>query len=234
MQKQNPFVIIKQRESSLKKLIASSIFFLSAFVGVFYISNQFESNIEQASRRDPAAIRKSYDFSTLNGSALNSAARARLLEGATVTQQKDFIGIEFGHFVVKSAQGQKTFACQEYNQIQMIFEADGFAVSGERPQMTVIAPCQMSQNDINKIEVIRIPVASIVSEKVGDGDFTFNQGQNITVQFAYMPDQWPVQWHLKSLNLKNDSQNVSELMIEQNEIRQIIGKPLILDWSLTR
>lgn len=57
--------------------------------------------------RDPAAIKRVYDFSNLQGSALSIATKQRLISGAKVLYEDSSVGIELGHFVVKGGEGEK-------------------------------------------------------------------------------------------------------------------------------
>ena len=101
--------------------LASLIFFFGLGLYVCVFGNRSIADlpsIDVASNlvtRDPAAIRRTYDFSMLNGSALESAAKMRILSGAKVVRGNSEVGIELGHFVVKGEDGQKTLACQRYS-----------------------------------------------------------------------------------------------------------------------
>jgi len=181
-----------------------------------------------AGSRDPAAIRKSYDFSELDGLALSQATKQRLIAGAKLLKEPSQVGVELGHFVVRKGSGEKMFACNKYEDVILEFEGDGMAVAGQKPMMEVEGECEISA-DINRISPLWIPVAKILGEPVAEGEFDFRDGRPIKVKFANVADQWPVAWVLKSVRLQAPSGE--SLKIEGDELRQYIPKPMVLEFQ---
>jgi hypothetical protein len=188
----------------------------------------FMNSMSSGVARDPAAIRRTYDFSGLDGSALAKAQKMRLLSGAKVVREKSDVGVELGHFVLKGEGGEKTFACQKYEKVSMTFAGDGSAINGELPRMEVEGLCEMSA-DINSISPLWIPVAKILGEPVADGEFSFMEGRPISVRFANVSDQWPKMWQLQSVRLFNGTKD--EVVIQGHELRDILAKPLLVEWK---
>ena len=213
------------------------VFFFFLFViGIFITksSPQFPRSVEQSSKsasRDPAAIRRVYDFSQLDGSALDQASKQRLVTGAKVYKSPEEIGIELGHFVVKGADGQKTFACQKYSQIILEFEGDGTASNGEKPTMEVEGTCEISSADVNSISPLWIPVAKILGEPVADGEFDFRDGHPVKVRFANVFQDWPSEWRLKGVKLINQDDPDKEVSIVDKEIRQFMDHPFVVNFK---
>lgn len=205
------------------------------FVGVLISWNSKQFPMEAAytvvpkTSRDPAAIKKVYDFSHLEGSALNFAAKQRLLDGAKVIHDKQDIGVELGHFVIRGPEGQKVFACQRYSQVILSFEGDGVAVAGELPQMEVEGDCEISA-DINSIAAVWIPVSRIIGEPVADGEFDFREGHPAKLKFANVSDQWPKTWMLKSLRLVDPTGENAEVAVPNDELKQILQKPFLVQF----
>jgi len=205
------------------------------FIGVLISWNSSEFPMENTysivskSSRDPAAIKKVYDFSHLEGSALNFAAKQRLLDGAKVIHDKKDVGVELGHFVIRGADGEKAFACQRYSKVILGFEGDGVAVGGELPKMEVEGSCEIS-TDINRIAAVWIPVSRIIGEPVADGEFDFREGHPAKLKFANVSDQWPTTWMLKSVKLVDPTGQNSEVAVPTEELKQILKKPLILQF----
>lgn len=181
------------------------------------------------SRRDPASIKHSYDFSQLEGSALSYAAKQRLLDGAEVVKNETGIGIELGHFVIRGQDGKKEFACQRYSKVVMTFQGDGVAVAGELPRMEVEGACDIS-SDINRISALYIPVSRIIGEPVADGEFDFREGKQIKLRFANVSDQWPKTWLLQGIKLVDPSGKYTDLDVEPSEVREIVKKPLTVNF----
>lgn len=209
---------------------AIAIFFAFGFYASWY-SKEFPMDayytIPAKSSRDPAAIKKVYDFSHLQGSALDFAAKQRLIEGAKVVHDRQDVGVELGHFVVKGNDGQKQFACQHYSRIVLQFQGEGVAVAGELPQMEVEGACEISP-DINSIAAVWIPVSKILGEPVSDGEFDFREGKLARLKFTNVSDQWPKMWQLRSVRLVDPSGAHSEVTIQTSELKEILDKPFLV------
>ncbi len=206
------------------------------FVGGFFISRssrplpmQMASNEMPSPRRDPAAIKRVYDFSQLEGSALDFATKQRLLEGAKIIRDKTDVGVELGHFVIKDSGGQKVFACQHYSRVVLSFQGEGMAVGGELPKMEVEGNCEISP-DINSIAAVWIPVSRILGEPVADGEFDFREGHPAKLKFANVSDQWPKTWQLKTVRLIDSTGKNSEVSIDSAELKKILHEPFLLQF----
>jgi len=209
-----------------------ALFFLGGFVVSWY-SKQFPDadsvTIVSNSSRDPAAIKKTYDFSHLEGSALNYAAKRRLLDGVKMIQDDKDIGVELGHFVIRGEGGQKEFACQRYSKIVLSFDGDGVAVGGELPKMEVEGKCEISP-DINNIAAVWIPVSKILGEPVADGEFDFQEGHPAKLKFSNVSDQWPKTWMLRSVRLVDPSGANGDVEIPPSELNTIMKKSFVLNF----
>lgn len=211
------------------RISALLMFFIGVGWWVSWSSKEFpDQYVDRSNSRDPAAIRKSYDFSNLDGVALTQATKQRLLAGAGLIKEKSQVGVELGHFVVRDDNGGKTFACNKYSEVILQFEGDGMAVAGEKPSMQVQGGCEISA-DINRISPLWIPVAKILGEPVGEGEFDFRDEHHIKVRFTNVSDQWPGAWILKGVKLQAASGEF--LQVEDQELRQYIPKPLILEFQ---
>jgi hypothetical protein len=165
------------------------VFFVSGFCISWFskpFSEERNAMVGRASR-DPA-IRKVYDFSGLDGSALSQASKQRILSGFETFKQGSDVGIALGHFVLRGPNGQKQFACQRYSKVILSFEGEGMAVGGEKPTMQIEGPCNKDE-DINRIAALMVPVSKIMSQPVADGEFDFHENQNLRVRFARVSDQ---------------------------------------------
>ncbi len=186
--------------------------------------------MQTSSTRNPAAIQKNYDFSQLEGSALNFAAKQRLLDGVKVVRENKDLGIELGHFVIRSENGDKVFACQRYGKVILSFQGDGVATSGEPPSMEVEGDCVMVGSDVNRIAAIWVPVQRILGEPAADGDFDFNDAHPSHVKFANVSDDWPRLWRLKTLRLVDPSGAHEAVTVPEEEVKKMMRQPLILEF----
>lgn len=188
---------------------------------------QFHTDESQI-HRDPAAIRNNFDFSHLRGDKLQEAVKQRLLTGLEFRKTQNGAGIGLGHFVFLNDSGEKRLACQEFGKVSISFEADGVSVAGDKPLMEVEGRCEFSP-DMSKINPLNVPVAKIIGERPGDGEFQFNEGSMITVRFTNLPEEWPRTWLLKSVKLVNERDSEA-LVIESDEVAKYLGHPMVFAW----
>lgn len=179
--------------------------------------------------RDPAAVRQIYDFSNLSGNELSQAMKKRILSGANIVREQSSLGIELGHFALAKITGEKTLACQEFEKVILRFEADGVAVSGERPVMEVEGACEFS-SDMTKISPVFIPIEKILAEKPGDGEYQYREGRAVTLRFQGMPEEWPTRWLLTSVRLMNPGKN-NELLVNADDVSAILGRPMMVNFK---
>lgn len=210
---------------------------LFVFFGVgFYFSwnsSQFPNSVFivdwPKATRDPAAIKKVYDFSHLQGSALAYATKQRLLEGAKAIRQDQDISVELGHFVIRGETGEKEFACQRFSKVVMSFEGEGVATAGSLPQMEVEGQCEIS-NDINTMAAVWIPVSRILGEPATDWEFDFREGRPTKLKFLNVSENWPRIWRLKSVQLIDPTGVYGEVSIPSQEVNDMLSKPFILQF----
>lgn len=216
----------------MRRQLYSTILLVAGALAGAYVST-LESNdtndglAPMRAQRNPASIRKNFDFSQLDGSALEYASKQRLVTGAKVLQEADQIGIELGHFVVRNGLGQKEFACQRYKHVTMSFEAEVVDNVSEKPKMEIEGSCEISAN-VNSISPIWVPVAKIMSEVPGDGEFTFRERTPMTVRFSGVAGNWPKKWVLKSVKLVDETSSV--IAIETKELESLVAKPITLSF----
>jgi len=222
-----------------KRWISGIFFFVVAvFIGaclgrqswngaIFLTSTSFSSNL-----RNPAAVHRSLEFSRLDGSELITGTHNRLVTSARILTQPGEMGIELGHFVTRDEQGNRQLACEFYDRVRMVFEADGIATSGERPSMEIEGPCKTG-NDITRIEAVWVPVAKILSEKASDMDVTFPENEGVNFKFQNMTGDWPTRWHLKSLRVFNKEEADRSVSLSPEDLHNMGANPLILSWPTT-
>lgn len=199
-----------------------AVCFMTGYFVLKFQTDEFGIN------RDPAAIRGNFDFSNLQGEKLNLAIKQRLLSGLELRKSESGTGIGLGHFVFLDQRGEKRLACQEFGKVSLIFEAEGVSVAGEKPEMEIQGRCEFSP-DMAKINPLFLPIAKIVDERPGDGEFQFNEGSAVSVRFANVPEEWPKTWILKSVKLSNDKSSQA-LVIESDEVARHLGHPVVLSW----
>jgi len=184
--------------------------------------------------RSPASIEKVWDFSYLEDGALAAAAKKRMATSLSVemTAQNGEAKIQIGNFVLNNIEEKrKDFACGYYDRVVFVFEAEGIATSGERPEWLLEAGCQIA-GDVNDLLPIHIPVNKIKAEKPGDVELKYYDGSNaLSVSFNHMPPrQWPTQWVLKEVSFKHSQYSSRVLKIDSDELRGWNQKPVVMFW----
>lgn len=203
--------------------IRTSYIVFSFFLGlgiVYYSNSRFKF------QRDPAAIRSVFDFSHLRGNALEVAVKERIISGLDVRKSAEGFGLVLGHFAYQTENGEKVLGCQGFSKVVLAFEAEGYAVSGEKTSLEVDGPCTYS-SDLSQINPLMIPMARVLQEKPGDGDFNFQEGTPISLKFLNVPEAWPRKWVLVGVKMVSAQK---EILIDRNEVAQILGHPLILSY----
>lgn len=180
--------------------------------------------------RDPAAIRRLYDFSGLEGSALESASKKRLLSGARLVPNKDGLKIELGHFVFSDKNGQRDFACNVFDRVELVFLGQGVAVSGEQARLTVTGPCQY-KDDVNQISAIEVPLKKLLKETPGDLDLVYSEFPELHISTEHAIDFWPEEWELIEISLKNSQGSGSSMRVLSEDIRAWYQGPMTVEWN---
>lgn len=210
------------------------LFTICLSLGIGYVQSSWNSEIYVTSEqmgfiRDVATEQKSSDTFRLHQKFGEITSPMRMLRGLKIINNTDFIEIKVGHFIVKEKFGSKQFACQKYDRVLLVFEADGFAQSGERPRLEIEADCEASE-DLNYIKSINFPVAKILAEPAAEGEFDFKEPNPVTVRVANIADEWPMYWTLTSIRLLDTRTQGQDFVISLNEIRQNFANPIQMIW----
>lgn len=194
------------------------VLIFSFAIGQFVI---FKTNEKFLVRRDPAAIRQTYDFTNLKGNALDIALKQKILGDMEIIKSDDGFGVAFGHFAFTTSDGQKFLGCQYYEKVVAVFEAEGAATSGQKSTMEVSGPCKYSEN-LTKIVATMVPIKKLMSDKPMDGEISFH---DVSVKFQNLTDSWPTQWHMVNVRMESPQY---VFIIDRNEIAKIIGQSLLI------
>lgn len=214
------------------KLTIVAVFLVSTGVAFYFAAGPGHGvyYVKYMKDRNPAAIRKDLDFSIYESSERLSASQKRLIEGAKVYEKEDQVGIELGQFLTKSKDDRRLLACDVYDKISMQFEGEGIMEGGEKPALELEGGCQTNFSDISKIAAIWIPVKKITEGRPVDMDLAFPEMAGVQFRFQNMGSAWPQAWVLKSVRLYNESDPSQEVRINQQELREILDKPFVMNW----
>lgn len=203
-------------------VVGVSLFSSRQYFGVIYV--------DLGDGRVPAAIRKSYDVSGLEGIALSKKIHDRLVGDAKVMRRDSEVGIELGQFVVEGASGRKQITCSIYDRVQMVFIGENEANNGHSPEMLVEGPCRNAAESPLFIETFWIPVSDIQKQPTTTAELNYFDDRQLSLKFSHMGDEWPKTWVLDSIRLSDDEKHQGEILVERSEIRQIAPQSILMDW----
>lgn len=215
-----------------KTFISILVFTLTLCLGIFISIKSWKGLVYwyPDNNRNPAAIKKVFDFSHLEGRALEMASYKRLIADARILEGNESLGLELGHFVIKDEEAKRQFACNVYNRIELQFKSADMSVNGEPSVMTIEAHCLVN-DDINRIHPVWIPMKKILSEREGDIQLHWKEQGDIHISFTNIGDSWPRAWTVSNVKMFNDNDLSKFMQIDQTQMKQILEKPLTLVWD---
>jgi hypothetical protein len=208
-----------------------SVFFGSViFIAVTLLSFCFSLNLEKSGPSSPfsrvpaSSIEiQDQDFSD---ESLKNQLKSRILKGLRVIEWKDQSGIELGGVTFTNATGETVFICDELPKIVLIFEGEGVAHSGNKPQMEVSGPCLESES--GQIEALLIPNFQLAQGSPFQGKWPLSEiGGKII--FYNTAEEWPFAWALTGIYFEN-SLGVAQIEITLDDLIRWIGQPVGITW----
>lgn len=182
--------------------------------------------------RVPASIprQKVFDFSRLESTDLDRAARHAMMNGLHAVMKNNNYGVSIGHFIMKDDRGQSLQACEYFGKLEITFEAQGIAVNGERPSLKVEGPCLGSES-LARTQPLWIPVGEIRNQKPGDIEVNFQGQKEVTITTKNIPHAaWPSHWVLSQLKLVHSEGTHREISVSRKDVYELSRVPLILSW----
>lgn len=209
-----------------ERLGAILIFVAVAFGARYFSVKHFHGN--SIVPRTPAAIAKTFDYSHLEGAALENAVQRRLLTGTEFKKSNDGVELHMGHFVTTDASGNPAYACDVFNRVVFVFAGEGIAVAGERPTLEVEGPCTMAST-ATEIQPLIIPVHKVLREKPSNVELNYMNGIAIALRFSNMTEEWPTQWVLTGIKIFNRDDGRT-VIVDSKSIRALAAEPLTMTW----
>ncbi len=190
-------------------LILLGFVFLSVFFYVIGYQVGFQSWGKQISiSLDPAlSVRglastkdASRDIATLSyaeyANPQNLFDKAKILE----SDQSDEVSFMVGNLLHTDEKGNTSLMCNNFSQVQLLFEAYGVSVEGEKVIMKVNTDCT-SYSDHQYIGPFTIPAKKILESPITEN--TFNENNN-HIQFENVSLSWPQSWMLIKADFKKE------------------------------
>ncbi len=170
-----------------------------------------------------------YDLSEATPEEFKKAFKYQVLKNVSVENTAMGPAMQLGLFLIKNESGAKVFVCDQYPTVDVIFEAEGVAFSGEIPRMIVRVPCVVSA-DQKHIDIAPIPFARILQSAVSEHEFTtsfYNSPEQGKIYFRNVMEFWPTDWNFVGVTFYSaDGQKT--LQINGYEVISVLGEPLTL------
>ena len=186
-------------------------------------------------QRSPATVRDLAEFSSINREALYRSPAEQLMHYAHIYKDEGLLGVQLGHPLVPVEQG-KAFGCQVqdlsgvFDRMQLVIVGTGVSSSGEMPKLVVDSKCR-SENDLNQLESVWIPMQQIMNSVPKDQDFEF-PGESITrLSLQNIPDAWPENWVLWEVRFYREDNEGEPLVIDAKKMREAAPALLSFDWK---
>jgi hypothetical protein len=183
--------------------------------------------------RSPASVDR-FDLSLLDQKEFMKAFKYQMLGESLVISTPDSQGVRLGHFIMSDSDGKAVFACEKFGFVELIYSAEGIAISGEIPKMIVRGPCNES-DDQKTIEALMIPFQEILKAPLNQAQFRFpiaGRRDNISLFFTNVVEKWPTLWNLTGVKLYSDKSSET-LEINGYEIISVMGEPMTLNFQVS-
>ncbi len=191
-------------------------FFAISFAGGLALFFSISEDLQV--QRDPAAINgKVFQISQLSSAQIKQQLH-RKIKIQTVQSGEKSLRLE----------GFSSAICKTYSNIELYFEAEGMAVAGKAPQMTVKANCEAGQDPAEMASII-IPAALILAEKPRNVEFRFD-GVQSRFEFNNSSDEWPRVWVLKSVQFKSDINGNKLVRLSENPDEDSLKDLVVLEF----
>lgn len=165
------------------------------------------------SGREPTAVPRQFDLTFVQQGKFGLHARQALLENLKLEQSADKgWKIEVPNFVTKDKFGYRELICEKYNRVSLEFQAEGVAVSGKHPMMTVEGPCNYSSEPMAKyLQAFEIPGSLFERETAEDFNVLVGNDIQFWVRMTDVPNFWPEEWVLSSVRFFQTEKSDADL-----------------------
>lgn len=219
--------------------VAFLLFFVCAYFGFRMASNSWQGvrYVYLGDDRAPAALHNLRDFSKLDAKALSLAAHNQLVSHAEIIRQSDQVGVKLGHFITRTAEGRREFACAvqnrsgAYDRISMSFMGLGVSDSGEVPTVTVETNCK-SSTDLDWLETVWIPMNYIAALGNNDQEIQTYEAEPMTISIAGMTSDWPESWVLTKVRLFQEGRPDEAMVVDTTTMPSIEKQKFSFEWKI--
>lgn len=206
--------------------ILGFIIFSSVVAAVTFVFITRDKHLNpSANYRSPSSLVDVTD-GDFSDETLVTQIKSHILKGLKVIEIKDYSGIELGGFYLNSLSGDSIFACDEFPRFTLLFEGEGVAHSGAKPQLELQIPCLESPD--GQIEAVLIPNYELAQTPPFEGETQLTE-TGIVAHFYNTREQWPMAWALTGIYFENAS-GATQIEISLADLMRWVGQPVGITW----
>ncbi|MES3039486.1 MAG: hypothetical protein V4736_16375 [Bdellovibrionota bacterium] len=185
------------------------LFFAGVGIWLAYSGNDVTSG-----QREPAAVRTHYNFSNMAPEKKEDTLKTHIAKTFEIRTQGDKALFQFGYASFEEDGQALKSICSVYSEVTFVFEGEGQAHNGEKPELKVTSACK--ENGTIASGQIVIPLEAIATSPAGEGDMKFFEPYPTALTFKNVGDSWPKTWYLKGVELQG---NGSFVKLNENDLK---------------
>lgn len=207
------------KSSPVKRLVFSIV--LIALMAAAYHYHQTNEQI-----RKPTAIPDDVlDTKQFVKPIFNDTLKKVILNEIQIIEKKNKIGIKLN----AGKDAKLSYLCQSHKELELQFQAEGIAYSGEVPILKIRFNCILDAD--GSFKAVWLPIEQIQKEKASDNiELSYYSDVPVSIEITSFFKEWPQHWVLVGANFK-DSKSGSYLEITQREVIKELDYPLSMHWE---
>lgn len=214
---------MKRNQNNFKKM-SRTFYLLVILFALPFVLIRLEGVLKKqrdiASDGSSAISFESADLSEIPDADFLKAFKYQVLKNARLESTPTGNGIRMNAVYVKNTHGAKVFVCEKYTQIEMIFAAEGVAISGVTPEIRIQGDCSIS-DDFQFISPFNIPQK-----------WSELKRQPFKVSRSHNDNSLPLLWTWSGVRFIDPLSN-EVIEISSYEIMSVLGEDIILPLKIT-
>lgn len=199
-----------------------SAWIFTIFILIAIVSLLYSQNIRRPASQNEVDIAVGFDLRQEPPVSLYKQLKKRLIQQATWLSRPHERGLVWPNTQFLSSDHTETLFCEEYLKMKLIFQAEGLALSGEIPRMTLETNCPSNENE-ESLRAIWIPIKKIRQLKALNQSW----GENgLQFTFSGLDESWPLEWSLIEAQFFTNNGVDGILSFTGTEVFTVLGQPL--------
>ncbi len=149
--------------------------------------------------------------------------KIRVIQNLKVNFNSGVFELSPGAFRLVDSEGEYQTICDLYSEVEIELRAEGVVINGEFPSVRIRRPCEYEVGN-DGLSPLLFPLAEIMNIPTSQKTMEWQSHQ---IEFFSIFDQWPEDWIVVGLSLKNKETGVS-LELTGYEVNFVNGEPIAL------